>query len=149
MLGGARFKAGAAALVAALLFACANTDGKREFVASLDEGQLAEYRGISRGRLATAALSAAGGAAVAMWWGSVGGEPLAGSLLGGVAAYAAYRAWPRKSWMLDHLHDNRQAGLWLRMYRGIVWSSHAAMLMWIIGYWLMIGGKRPEDARAA
>eukprot|EP00873_Tetraselmis_striata_P033925 jgi/Tetstr1/454189/TSEL_041108.t1 len=141
---------GAGLVVASVLVSMLSTQGKKEFLHSLDPAQREQYNRIARSRLMIylAALGAGGAAGwVTSGWGAganEGGRGWAGVCSGvGVAAvvtYFVYRLWPKDQWMLNHVTTPQQTQLWLKMYRTMSTNFHAGFLVGILGYAVFLRG---------
>eukprot|EP00873_Tetraselmis_striata_P043894 jgi/Tetstr1/464158/TSEL_008963.t1 len=138
---------GAGLVTASVLVSMLSTKGKKQFVASLDEGQQEAFRRIARTRLMIylAALGVGG----AVGWLVVAGMGGAGSGWSGVCtgtgvatavAYFVYRLWPKDQWMLNHVTSAHQTQLWLQMYRTTTVNFHAGFLLGVVGFGVFLRG---------
>lgn len=138
---------GAGMLAASVAVSMLNTQGKKQFVASLDPAQQDVFRRVCRQRLLIYVVSLAVGAG-AGWLavGGMGAEPgwrgvCAGAGVATAVSYFAYRLWPKELWMLDYLATPQQTRLWLRMYRAMCLNFHAGFLLGLAGYGVFLRGR--------
>ena len=146
---------GAGLVTASVLVSMLSTQGKKQFLASLDAEQLALFKRIARTRLmiylaalgvggAVGWLVVSGMGADSGWSGACAGTGVAAAV-----AYFVYRLWPKDLWMLNYLTSPHQTQLWLQMYRTMALNFHAGFLVGVAGYAVFLRGFCRGKARAA
>ncbi len=137
---------GAGLVTASILVSVLSTQGKKQFVASLDAAQAEAYKRVARERLmiylAALAIGGVAGWSVVSNVGSESGwsAVCAGTGVATVVAYFVYRLWPKELWMLNYLTSPQQTQLWLQMYRSMSLNFHVGFLVGICGFAVFFRG---------
>lgn len=137
---------GAGLVTASVLVSMLSTQGKKQFLASLDASQLDLFKRIARTRLMIY-LAALGIGGVIGWmvvsgmgadsgWSGV----CTGTGVATAVAYFVYRLWPKDLWMLNYVTSPHQTQLWLQMYRTMTLNFHAGFLVGVVGYAVFLRG---------
>lgn len=136
-------------LTASIVVSMLNTQGKKQFTASLTPDQRNVYNQIARSRLMIYFISLGIGGVLGwlvvqgfekadIGWNSV----CTGAGIATLTSYFVYKMWPKEKWMLNYLTGNQalqidaytQTQLWLEMYKTMCWNFHAGFLIGLAGY---------------
>jgi hypothetical protein len=139
---------GAGLITGSVLVSVFSTQGKKEFVATLSEEQLALFREICRSRLAIyIGALAIGGLLGWILFASSSDKSWTGVCPAvGVAAFAAYfvyKLYPKQKWMLNYLNIE-QTRAWLEMYKTMSVNFHGGFLVGMVGYAILLKGLCPS-----